>query len=325
MSDDRRAGVAVVDLFCGAGGASCGATLAGFPVALAVDACPHALAVHARNHPEATHLLLRLPPPDDDALQLPPAPRHVHASPPCQQVSKANRGATDADGALALVRWAVRFCRAHGTTWSLEQVGTPVVRAAMAAEGLREGVDFAVLDFVRLGLPQRRRRLVAGTPALVTALLRRAADAAPQRGVADVIPHCRGTHVRNRHAHHAVRLGGVTTYEPVRDDQSARPVAEPAYCVTGTSALKWWTPGDARCRVMTPAELAALQGFPPEYVHDPVRRRARLQIGNAFPPPVAALLLAEVARAAAANKTVEPLPKTYPHAPTPCVHNPCGR
>jgi site-specific DNA-cytosine methylase len=187
------------------------------------------------------------------------------------------------------------------------------VRAALETEGLCEGVDFAVLDFARLGLPQRRRRLVAGTPALVQALLRRAAaSGAPRRGVADAIPHCRGTHVRNRHAHHGVRHDGVTTYEPVRDDQSARPVAEPAYCVTGTSALKWWTPGDARCRVMTPAELAALQGFPPEYLHDPVRRRARLHIGNAFPPPVAALLLAEVASAA-----LSPVVASLCPAPTP--------
>ena len=45
--------LAVVDLFCGIGGFSTGATRAGARVALAVDANPEALRVHHVRHPRA--------------------------------------------------------------------------------------------------------------------------------------------------------------------------------------------------------------------------------------------------------------------------------
>jgi hypothetical protein len=119
-----------VDLFCGMGGASCGAVAAGMRVALAVDACPRALETHRQNHPDATHICATLP---VKHLPLPPAPRHIHASPPCQKLSRANLNADDSEKerSVALVQWAVRFARRHGTTWSLEQVDSARVRACL--------------------------------------------------------------------------------------------------------------------------------------------------------------------------------------------------
>ena len=116
----------LVDLFCGIGGASCGARDAGVDVALAVDADPEALAVHKLNHPKCDHLCISLP---RDSLPLPEGAIHIHASPPCQAFSQANRavGRTRQRNALHLVEWAVRYCQSHGTTWSLEQVGSVAV------------------------------------------------------------------------------------------------------------------------------------------------------------------------------------------------------
>jgi DNA (cytosine-5)-methyltransferase 1 len=279
-----------VDLFCGMGGASCGAVAAGMRVALAVDACPRALETHRQNHPDATHICATLP---VKHLPLPPAPRHIHASPPCQKLSRANLNADDSEKerSVALVQWAVRFARRHGTTWSLEQVDSARVRACLD----EEGIEYAVFDLSLFGLPQTRRRLLAGSSAIV-ALLR--AYSSPRRGVRDVIAACRGTHVRNRHAKHPVMRGGVRTYVACAGEQSARSIVEPAYCVTGTSAIKWWSPGDARCVVLSARELALLQSFPHDYCLHRIRKYATIQVGNAFPPLVAEL----VCRAAATGR-----------------------
>lgn len=46
----------VVDLYCGAGGASDGLSAGGWPVSLAVDLDPLCLRSHALEHPDAEHL-----------------------------------------------------------------------------------------------------------------------------------------------------------------------------------------------------------------------------------------------------------------------------
>lgn len=289
-----------VDLFCGAGGASCGARMAGMRVALAVDACPTALRAHARNHPTCAHVCAELP----CEIALPPGPLHIHASPPCQAVSRAQRGdnapcAARRSEALALVRWAVRFCVAHGTTWSLEQVGSPEVRAVLR----EEGVDFDVFDLSRLGVAQTRRRLIAGPRAIVEGLRAVAARNDPPVGVSDVVPACRGTHVRNCTTNTFVVRDGVREQVPVTEDNAsfARDVARPTYTVTGRSPLRWWTPGDARCATFTPRELALVQGFPPDYLFDETRADALVQVGNAVPPPVLALVCAIALRCRASS------------------------
>ena len=79
-----------VDLFCGMGGASQGATEAGCDVVLAVDSWGEALRVHRRNHYRGTvHVCTTLP----SKLPLPFPGKgerwHLHGSPPCTTVSTA--------------------------------------------------------------------------------------------------------------------------------------------------------------------------------------------------------------------------------------------
>ena len=258
----------LVDLFCGAGGASCGAHLAGMTVALAVDACPAALAVHAHNHPGCAHTCLELP---AELPPLPPEPRHVHASPPCQSFSVANmaghkggahgakRARTRRERGLDLVVWAIRTARALGTTWSFEQVNAPEIRAALR----EEGADFVVVDCARLGLPQTRRRLIAGSAEIVAGLRAALRAGAPARGVRDVVPVCRGTHVRNCTTNTYRTLDGKRTLIRLTEDHPsfARDVTQPAYTATGCSPMRWWTPGNAASSTFTPHELALVQGF----------------------------------------------------------------
>lgn len=90
-------GPVAVDLFCGAGGASCGIHAAGFDVVAAVDQDEHALETHAVNFDGATvsHDLGRV-----DVRELPEAARdpvYVHGSPPCKGFSMAANNARDPD------------------------------------------------------------------------------------------------------------------------------------------------------------------------------------------------------------------------------------
>jgi len=60
INENACSGRVVVDLFCGMGGFSEGARLAGVETVLAVDAWGPALAVHVENHPSSRHVCLML-------------------------------------------------------------------------------------------------------------------------------------------------------------------------------------------------------------------------------------------------------------------------
>lgn len=286
----------VVDLFCGAGGASCGARLAGAHVALAVDACSHALSVHRANHPDTFHVCTTLPSDhiglafQELVARLPEGcPVHVHASPPCQTFSPLNRRALkeNRERAIDLLRWAIRFARCNGHTWSVEQVGSLDVQRVMR----EEGVDFEIFDMSCLGVAQSRKRLIAASQGILAELRRQAECGKTRRPrLVDAIPRdqCRGTHVRNCTVNTYRASSGVRELIRMSEDHPSfkRAITETPYCVTGSSPLRWWTAGDAQCQTFTPREMASLQGFPSDYVIDHDKKRAKTQIGNALPPEV---------------------------------------
>ena len=128
----------VVDLFCGVGGFSEGARLAGHRAVLAVDSNKSALDAHKLNHPSAVHELANLP--EDDIGRLLPSPStkwHLHGSPPRTKLSRAggtNRSASDRADGLFLVTWFLNLVAEAGcTTWSMEQVAQEDVLEELAA------------------------------------------------------------------------------------------------------------------------------------------------------------------------------------------------
>ncbi len=144
-----------------------GATKAGAVVAVAVDSWEAALNVHKQHHPQTKHvncplggsikyttdLLLNLLPRLKKTDRL-----HVHASPPCQQLSVANLHRTEEDG-LAMIRWTIKFCKQpYFDSYTIEQVSHPRVR--LLYEELK--VPFIRCDFSKLGVcPKLGRRLIA--------------------------------------------------------------------------------------------------------------------------------------------------------------------
>lgn len=298
----------MVDLFCGVGGASTGAVAAGYEVVLAVDSWEEGLAAHALNHPCARHLCVELPPAEPLPLPSKEECWHLHGSPPCTKLSIANqeRVLEARDEAVRLVRWYVDFALAStATTWSMEQVAVPAVLELLqeykaARSPHRSRVDFEVFDFFHHGVPQHRRRLIAGSPELL-ARLRRAPRV--HRCVNDVISEPRGTHVRNYVTWNTWKppeiVDGKRVYEYVYrgPDECCKPVTGPSHVILAGIPLRWATPGTGGgFKLFTPEEAAAVQCFPAGYKLPSHPRLGMRAVGNAIPPVVMTRLLQETHR-----------------------------
>ena len=175
---------------------------------------------------------------------------------------------------------------------------SPLLRASLDKAGYH--VDYAVVDAGRLGLPQRRRRVICvacrGRPACTMAAAATQVEQAQRTSVAQFFPgrqwfyhlHRRswGRCVYDAARHQVPVLRTNCTYFPV-DMARYRP-----------------RPGDdaplAQCPPWTTAELGACQGFPLRYSWPPRRKRCRCrfcssssvsaaskQIGNAIPGVIA--------------------------------------
>lgn len=158
----------VLDLFCGAGGASLGIEQAGFDLAAAVDTDTDALDTHAANLPgyTARHDLS-----DIDPSILPEraqSPAYVHGSPPCKGFSTArgDRDAEDPRNSLVFdfVDWIAGLQPAVVTMENVTGMTTITdhfmdrVCGAFRDAGYR--VKWRVLNAADYGVPQTRRRVI---------------------------------------------------------------------------------------------------------------------------------------------------------------------
>lgn len=289
-----------VDLFCGIGGASTGAMDAGYEVVLAVDCDARLLALHKKNHSSTRHLCKKLPP--KRPLPLPNAADvwHLHGSPPCQKLSRTNQlSNTPADrlDGLAMVRWYVQFALdSDATTWSLEQVAMPDVLELLdefKAQGSphRDRIAYHVFDFYELGVPQHRRRVIAGSPCVVARLQR---TPRVHRSVKDVIEQPRGTHVKGQVRYTKRRVNGKHQYVELTKDMGCTPISGPAFVTLAYQPLKWATPySGAALEKLNPRETASLQMFPQKYRLEGRRTLINRGVGNAVPPCVMTQMLCD--------------------------------
>lgn len=297
----------VVDLFCGGGGFSEGARRAGCNVVLAVDCDTAALAVHAANHSGTQHVCASLPPSEELHACLAThvlEGAHIHASPPCQKLSQANRCVSDVDvdESLFLVRWYVNFViSTRPTSWTMEQVSVPLVRSLLSRvrEAHPEQLDFLTVDVSDFGVPQNRRRIIAGPPNLIERIRRRTTiENRHHSCVRDLIQDAPGTHIQSTTTNTPVRSSekGAAAHRPLRPEEHIRPVDGPSYTILARQAPWWSDSRGTRIRRLTVHECARLQTFPPEYMLNGVSNTiGQRVVGNAVPPRLATAIM-ELAR-----------------------------
>jgi len=183
--------IKVLDFYSGVGGWSLGFHLAGIPVQRSFEWWDAACETHNINF--ATNAR----PVDIRKLDLESLPKradYVVGSPPCTQFSYSNRGGNGdiADGLVDIRRFLEVVRRLRPKAWAMENV--PRVAAILEAEiapggSLEEFADlFSTIMIVHaeeFGLPQRRRRMLAGK--FDEALLLSYRDKQPKRTLGQVV------------------------------------------------------------------------------------------------------------------------------------------
>ena len=272
----------------------------------ASDLCKDALEAHALNHPNATHVALSFPQdeqklldalPNSDSLQ----PWHLHGSPPCTKLSKANLFATEDDknAAVCMSMWFLHLAveKCNPTSFSFEQVAAPELVKAVERFRLchHRKFAYAVLQFEEFGVPQMRKRIVGGSPWLISNLLR-------QKGTFPSHLSHAGHWIGSKHCKEAFlsapNYNGRTKVFDKRKIRKLHPsefrvksLHEPAHTVTCRSPLEWVSKDGNKMGLLDPYALARLQTFPKHTVFPNKKVLSRRLIGNALPPRIATLLL----------------------------------
>jgi site-specific DNA-cytosine methylase len=138
-----------------------------YRVILAVDNWDTALDIHSRHHPRTQHLNLKLGDAKSREVLLDNLPKlkandtlHIHASPPCQNLSSVNQKRNESVG-LKLTWWTLKLLCELGEadsriTWSIEQVANKNV-----VSGLKKfDCHYLVIDMSEYGVCQSRKRLL---------------------------------------------------------------------------------------------------------------------------------------------------------------------
>ena len=208
----------------------------------------------------------------------------------------------------------------------MEQVSTPIVRKVLddlrkPGSPYRNKFDYIVVDMSKYGVPQFRKRLLAGSKKLI-ARFRRLRQT--RRSVRDVILQPRGTHVRNETRNGSVRSqidrDGERRVMSKRytNDECCTSIDGPGLTITASNTLRWASPGTGKPMVrMTKHETALMQTFPHDYKIALKRGPAIRGIGNALPPIIMQqLLTGKAPEFAAVDKAVSPEPESPPSSPS---------
>ncbi len=321
---EPEGGWLVVDLFCSIGGVSAAAKALGHRVVLAIDAEQWRLDIHALNHPECTHVCMKLGPKSEKKLDklirrhVPEGDRHrlwIHASPPCQTNSKlqsmeywnsVEKRREKKGVGLRLLRWACDYIvKTKPAQWSLEEVDDFNQRVNGELRKMKRQdpsmVDFQVFNFADFGLPQTRKRVIGGRPATIHAL-RHAPQFRPAKrtSIGEAMAEV-GTMPENAYWYH-----GPNHVFPKKEKMRRCPKTpgkwtdKTAHCYElsavgppcTTHLTNWLDENFDFIRRLTGHETQAYCGFDADFVWPEKISRARMLIGvgNAVPPKFAKCL-----------------------------------
>lgn len=320
-----------VDLFCGAGGSSIGARMAGADVVAAIDADPLATSTFKDNFPKTRVVTGRLD--ESNGVNLFGNVGKVDlllASPECTNHSVA-RGARAIDpvslrsGLYILPfidAWRPRFLVLENVSRMRRWDGWATFLGELKAAGYRQSV--LILDAQHFGVPQSRRRMfLLASRELQPPLAIPATTHKPQT-VANILDR-RGKHptkpVQGRD-----RPLAEATIERINRGRKALPSGKDFIIVYyGSDAAGGWQPLDRPLRTLTTLdrfglvsgigkqatlrmlqvpELKRAMGFPDDYRFDRGTRRDRVRLlGNAVCPPVMEVVVKALVEAASAERS----------------------
>jgi DNA (cytosine-5)-methyltransferase 1 len=303
-----------VDLFCGAGGSSAGARLAGAEIVGAIDADPIAAKTFKANFPDAKVVTGRLN--RSNGVRLLGDVGRVDlllASPECTNHSVA-RGAKEVDPVSLrsglfifpfLKEWQPKFLVLENVSRMRRWEGWPRFLERLGEAGYEHSVH--MLEAQKFGVPQSRRRMFLmasrdGTPPEeVAATVRKPRTAA---GILDRS----GTYIAKSVTGRKRPLAEATV-DRIKRGRKGSPDGEDFIIVYyGSDAAGGWQPldrplrtlttldrfglvsgtgRDATLRMLQVPELKRAMGFPTDYLFDQGTRRDRIRLlGNGVCPPV---------------------------------------
>ena len=301
-----------LDLFCGAGGSTCGLVAAGLKHVGGIDLDKHSMLTYVANHGQRGAMHEDITGITIESVRKATGVETVDivvASPPCQSFSMVGpRSVADPSDDLAC--HVPRIAHGMGARVVVLEnvVGMATKRDAsgkLVLEKLYElfeswgfpNITRSVLKFENFGVPQLRRRMIvvagdvgidvaaffplpvihsATTAPLQTLLL-------PQSEVSDAFYWMTPAKARSYHERQRTQKAGYIRFadvtKPAMTMRAGYAKSRGAECL-----LRY---DDGAVRMLTELECARVQGFPDEYVFKGARTHVYKQIGNAVAPPLA--------------------------------------
>ncbi|KAG6367258.1 hypothetical protein INS49_001445 [Diaporthe citri] len=289
---------AAADFFCGAGGSSKGAEMAGLKVLVACDWWTHCCETYRQNFPDVElHQKDVYKFIEDMSTDLTREHLNIdilHFSPPCQTWSPAHtcEGKKDEENRAALFACEKMLVIFRPRIFTVEQTfGLAQDRWIPNFNALLQGftrhgysVKWKVLHLVEYGLPQTRKRLVmigAAPGEQLPAWPRPTHSKDPKDGQKPFVSAFQACSAlvegENRHDVKGARPANKVPWD------SSKPLGRTVTC-SGGQCHHWSGERD-----FTLAEFAVIQGFPTDFRFE--GKCIKKQIGNAFAPIVVKVLL----------------------------------
>lgn len=333
-----------LDLYCGIGGWSLGLELADVKAVEAIDISAPAIETYFQNlglHPRESDIRTL------DMHTLRHGVEIIVGSPPCTQFSFSNRGGAGnlVDGIADLRAFLSVVRHLEPRFWAMENVPrvAGILKQALEHNGeLEEFADLvdtiAILDFADFGVPQKRKRCIAGN--FPFELLMDYTKKIPRRTLGDVLSafdnECYsdflyGAEVPLQQLSDHIAEGALTGEEirlnleakirhpvyngmrfPDQPDRPARTLTATCTKVSRESIIIEKPPNSGLFRRLTIRERACLQGFPARFGIFASSYSAKIRlIGNAIPPPIG-YYIACAMQGVPSNQLQHPWERGYP-------------
>ena len=268
-----KAGKYIIDLFCGCGGVTQGFKKQGYTPILGIDAWEVPLKLHSKHH-SGLHLVKKLGATasnksnvsfnQDQLLEYiltivrPEDKVHIHASPPCQQLSSMNATRSNS---IRLTKWTLDFFTKlpKKWTWTLEQVDNIKIHVLLEKT---KNIYFEPIDMSLHGVSQSRTRVIASNVDFFDELYKNE-EIVPLKKVIKVPSNAKYIANGNQVVHPSVRLSckNTTIFEVCDEERTDEKIiellrsrgGEKAVCLeedqldylriepeTGDGSKKWW-------------------------------------------------------------------------------------